>query len=97
MLGDSQARVDMFYRDAGLVIEADGMSKYTDIADLRAEKIRQERLEAAGMRVIRFVWDDVMNHPERTAARVRTALSPHFHPAFAIAATRIRPKIATQL
>ena len=43
----------MLYREQRLVIEADGMLKYTDPAALRDEKRRQERLERAGYGVVR--------------------------------------------
>jgi hypothetical protein len=54
------ARVDMLYRASGLVIEADGLGKYANPEVLRAEKRRQVRLERAGLRVIRVLWEEVI-------------------------------------
>jgi len=66
-------RVDMLWPAQRLVVEADGRLKYRD-SELWREKLRQERLERLGYRVIRVLWDDVMNHPAQTIARVRRAL-----------------------
>lgn len=71
----ARARVDLLYRAERLVIEADGLLKYQSPADLRDEKRRQERLERAGYRVMRVLWDDVRHNPSGTAARIRAALS----------------------
>ena len=69
-------RVDMFWPKARVIVEVDGLLKYRDRADaLVAEKRRQENLERAGHRVIRVLWDDVVNHPAETARRVATALA----------------------
>lgn len=70
----ARARVDLLYRAQRLVIEADGLLKYRSPADLRDEKRRQERLERAGYRVARVLWDDVRHDPSGTAARIRAAL-----------------------
>lgn len=52
---------------------ADGRLKYT--ADrLWQDKRRQELIERAGYRVVRVTWDDVVNHPAETMARVAAAL-----------------------
>ena len=78
--GARSYRVDALWRDRGVVLEADGMLKYRTPADLVEEKRRQEDLERAGYRVVRVTWDDVWHHPERTAARIRTALRLGGHP-----------------
>lgn len=67
----ARARVDLLYRAARLVIEADGMVKYQSPDDLRAEKRRQELIERAGHRVIRVMWPNV--HAERAAMVTRVA------------------------
>lgn len=53
------ARVDFLYEDLGLAIEVDGMGKYDDIADVRAEKVREDRLRELGYRVVRLTWADL--------------------------------------
>lgn len=52
-------RVDFFWPEAGLILEADGRGKYrTD--QLWAEKKRERALARAGYRVERVVWDDIV-------------------------------------
>ncbi|SDJ01234.1 Transcriptional regulator, AbiEi antitoxin, Type IV TA system [Frankineae bacterium MT45] len=55
------ARVDFFWPQFGVVGEADGFEKYADapMAALRAEKLRQERLEQVGLIVVRWGWPEV--------------------------------------
>lgn len=65
--------VDFWWEEYGVVAEADGLDKYTEPEVLRREKLRQERLERMGLRVVRFTWDDVLRHGAETASRVRTA------------------------
>lgn len=71
--GERIGRVDFYWAEYGVVGEADGMIKYADQQALQAEKERQERLENAGFIVVRFTWDDVVRHPERTVTRIRRA------------------------
>ncbi len=57
----------MLYAEERIVIEADGMLKYTDPAALRAEKRRQERMEHAGYRVVRVTWATSSGDPTKFA------------------------------
>lgn len=52
------ARTDFLWEFA-VVGEADGLEKYDDLSVLRAEKLRQERLERAGLVVVRWTMNDV--------------------------------------
>lgn len=72
---DGPFRVDGLWRERRVVLEVDGMLKYRSPSDLVAEKRRQEALEQAGYVVVRVTWDDILRHPERTAARIRSALA----------------------
>jgi hypothetical protein len=57
-------RVDFLWPEAGVVGEADGMKKYDDGVDvLHREKLRQERLEQAGVVVVRWGRNDLDNVP----------------------------------
>ncbi|MGI8723070.1 MAG: type IV toxin-antitoxin system AbiEi family antitoxin domain-containing protein [Geodermatophilaceae bacterium] len=71
------ARTDFWWEWARVAGEADGMGKYTVLADLQAEKLRQERLEALGIRVVRWTWDDIWRptSARATASRLLAALS----------------------
>jgi hypothetical protein len=75
------ARVDFWWPALGLVGEFDGRLKYraAGIADPRAveerlwsEKLREDRLRALGLRVVRWTWDDALV-PDRLLARLRSA------------------------
>ena len=69
-------RVDLLYRAQRVIIEADGLLKYrSGEYVLVDEKLRQEHLERAGYIVVQVLWDDVVNHPVETVARVRRALA----------------------
>lgn len=65
--------VDFWWGEYGVVAEADGLAKYTDPEVLRQEKLRQERLERMGLRVVRFTWEDILREGAKTANRVRAA------------------------
>ena len=82
-------RVDELWQDMQTVGEADGMVKYSepyraDVHPLVAEKIRQERLERAGLAVVRYGSADLWRWPGRTADRVREAFARgrRLHPRF---------------
>jgi hypothetical protein len=68
-------RVDFLWPDAGVVGEADGMTKYDGEPDaLRREKLRQERLEKLGLIVVRLGRNDLDN-PVALAARLINAFN----------------------
>jgi len=73
--GGRIGRVDFCWPDHRTVGEADGLGKYAEASVLRAEKLRQERLEQAGFVVVRFTWRDVTDRPLHTAARIRAAFA----------------------
>jgi hypothetical protein len=74
LTGRFLGRTDFYWDEQGVVGEADGQSKYVDRDVLTAEKFRQERLEEAGLVVVRWGWDD-LRHPADLAARVKRALA----------------------
>lgn len=65
------ARVDLFYPAARLIIEYDGG---THRDSLVADNRRQNRLLAAGYRLLRFTAADVLGNPAWVVAQVRSAL-----------------------
>lgn len=67
-------RVDFYWPEQRLIGEADGMAKYDDPEALRAEKRRQERLEQAGFRVVRWSWSDMLRDTAATIWRIRRYL-----------------------
>jgi very-short-patch-repair endonuclease len=68
------ARVDFLWEAERVVGEADGLNKYADADVLRTEKLREEHLSELGYSVVRMTWHQVTREPERTAARVLSAL-----------------------
>ena len=67
-------RVDVLYDVALLVIELDGEQHRTPDG-MRADRLRDAELRAAGFRVLRFTWSDVVRRPWWVAATVRSALA----------------------
>jgi hypothetical protein len=74
--GGFVARVDFFVREYGVVVEFDGLTKYADgsASVLIQEKLREDRLRALGLRVIRATWSDLAS-PDGVVARIQQALT----------------------
>jgi hypothetical protein len=66
-------RVDMWWPQWRLIGEADGMGKYDDPQDLRREKIREDRLRALGLSVVRWTWNEIWDRPGDVVARLIAA------------------------
>lgn len=66
-------RVDAVLWDEHVVLEVDGKVKHDSREVLWRENRREDRLREAGWEVVRLTWDDLLHHPERTAARIRAA------------------------
>ncbi len=67
-------RVDFLWRDRGVVGEADGWGKYAAIADVHAEKRREDALRDAGFVVVRWTSDELWRTPRLVVERFRRAL-----------------------
>lgn len=68
-------RVDFLWRAQRVIGEADGLRKYgcTEAevrANVRAERLRQRKLEDAGYTFVRWLWEEIWFRPEVVAARV---------------------------
>jgi very-short-patch-repair endonuclease len=70
------ARVDFHFPAYGVVVEFDGMMKYADASAqvLIQEKVREDRLRALGLQVVRATWADLAS-PDRLMTHLRRALS----------------------
>jgi hypothetical protein len=66
---------DFCWKSARVIGEADGSLKYTSPADLLAEKRRQESLEQAGWRVVRWDWNEGVVTPALMVGRLKAALA----------------------
>jgi hypothetical protein len=65
---------DLFWRDARVVVELDGSRWHDDTLTRADDADKQAILEAAGLRVLRVSWRQLVDHPQQTAARVVVAL-----------------------
>lgn len=71
--GGKIARVDFFWREYGVVAEADGLLKYQTGADAIAELKRDRLLREQGLDVIHFTWEELFREPERVVGRIVAA------------------------
>lgn len=65
---------DMVWRERRVIGECDGALKYADPDALYREKLRQEALERAGWRVIRWRYAELLRHQQRLIDRLTWAL-----------------------
>jgi predicted transcriptional regulator of viral defense system len=68
------ARVDFLWEQWRVVGEADGRLKIQRPEDLWDEKLREDRLRELGYEVVRWTWDEIINHPEVVVARILRAI-----------------------
>jgi hypothetical protein len=75
-LGDAGwiGRVDCVWRDARLVVELDGRRFHGGATARDADRDRDNRLMAAGWRVLRFTWEDITKRPHWVLDTLRRAL-----------------------
>jgi hypothetical protein len=71
--GSKIARVDFFWREYGVVAEADGLLKYQTGAEAIAELKRDRLLRERGLDVIHFTWEELFTQPERVVRRILAA------------------------
>lgn len=69
---------DFIWRDAGLIVEADSRRVHGTVTAFEKDRLRDQRLVAAGWTVIRITWRQVVREPERLLKTLRSLLS---HPA----------------
>lgn len=69
-------RVDFFFAELATVVEFDGLVKYAGDAReaLINEKLREDRLRALGLEVVRITWADLDN-PGEVIARIQRAFA----------------------
>lgn len=68
-------RPDLYYPDHRLGLEYDGGTHRTSLAE---DNRRQNRLLAAGIRLLRFTAGDLLNSPDMVLTQVRGMLSTRF-------------------
>ena len=65
--------VDFFWQAHRVIVEADGLAKYTADKDLIAQFQRDRLLRDAGYKVVHFTWRELFKTPELVIARIRQA------------------------
>jgi very-short-patch-repair endonuclease len=73
-LGTQTYRADLGYQHARLILEADGREYHSEWQDVGRDLVRQNTLVAAGWRVLRFTWAQVLFQPDLVLHGIRTAL-----------------------
>lgn len=69
-------QVDAYWPEAHLVVELDGYAYHSDRRAFQRDRERDNRLQLAGYRIMRFTHHDVTRRPHHVAAAVRQALAP---------------------
>jgi very-short-patch-repair endonuclease len=67
--------VDFYWPEHRVVVEADGLAKYTADTDLAAQFRRDRLLRDAGYKVVHFTWRELTKTPELVITRIRQAFS----------------------
>lgn len=67
-------RVDFAYCDRGVLIEADSRLHHMSPSDFENDRRRDNWLMAAGWRVLRITWEQVMERPDEVVFLVKEAL-----------------------
>ena len=67
--------VDLLWRDERLVVEIDGYAFHRGRAAFERDRARDAQLAAAGLRVMRVTWRQLVAEPEAIVARLAAALA----------------------
>lgn len=67
--------VDLLWRAQALVVEVDGYAFHSSPAAFERDRLRDARLSAAGLRVTRVTWSQIVETPEALIARLAVALA----------------------
>jgi very-short-patch-repair endonuclease len=75
------AEVDFHWPESGLVVEIDGFAYHSSRPRFESDRRRDARLTAAGLRVMRVTWREMVDRPEAVIARLAASLarSPMTH------------------
>ena len=68
--GLSEGLVDASYRDARVVLEADGRRWHTRIRDLAKDHVRDAEAARVGWETLRFVYEQIVEEPDEVCATV---------------------------
>jgi Protein of unknown function (DUF559)/Transcriptional regulator, AbiEi antitoxin len=68
--GLAEGLVDASYRDARVILEADGRRWHTRIRDLAKDHVRDAEAARVGWQTLRFVYEQIVEEPEEVCATV---------------------------
>jgi hypothetical protein len=78
-IGDGWVEVDCLWRSARLIVELDGHAYHADRVAFERDRARDRELAAAGWRVIRVTWRQVVHEPQALASDLRALLRREEH------------------
>ncbi len=67
--------VDFLWRGTGVVVEVDGFAHHRSRRSFEGDRIRDARLAAMGLRVVRVTWRQLVKEPARTLVRLAQVLA----------------------
>jgi hypothetical protein len=73
--GGPALRVDFLWRGARLIVETDGHATHGTREAFERDRLRDQRLTAAGWRVVRVTWRQLTEDPERVARLIAGLLA----------------------
>lgn len=74
-VGGRRVRPDFLWRDAGLIMEADGRRFHDTDSAFQSDREREQRLQLAGWRVSRCTWEQIEREPRRLTDTIRGLLA----------------------
>jgi very-short-patch-repair endonuclease len=74
---DTDYRVDFYWPDCKVILETDGLAKYTDdpVRRIARQTRRDNALHDLGYEVIHVTWAELFGDPAKVVARIRRAMS----------------------
>lgn len=66
--------VDMLWRSEGLAVEVEGYAFHSSPRAFERDRRRDAELPAAGLRLLRVTWRQIVDEPEALVARITRAL-----------------------
>jgi very-short-patch-repair endonuclease len=66
--------VDLLWREQRLVVEVDGFAYHSGRAAFERDRVRDSRLVALGIRVVRVTWRQIVHEPSAVIAGLAQAL-----------------------
>jgi very-short-patch-repair endonuclease len=75
-VGNGKLKPDFLWRDAGLIVEADGRRYHDTDSAFQSDRRREQRLQLAGWRVSRCTWEQIEREPRTLAETIRGLLTP---------------------